>query len=118
MRQPPIRKGSSTKTVMSVIAPGTDLVVPEYEQPTDFKTKLEAATEKIKAYKAFFYNRDQRPDKNEECELLIDPSPEIKRSSTRKKRAAPRQTSKSSKEVVTAILKLDQERQSWAIPGR
>jgi hypothetical protein len=32
--------------------------VPEYEAPTDFKTKLEAATEKIKAYKAFFYNRD------------------------------------------------------------
>jgi len=66
MRQAPIRKGSSTKTVQSVIAPGTELMVPEYEAPTDFKTKLEAATEKIKAYKAFFYNRDHLTNINEE----------------------------------------------------
>ena len=66
MRQAPVRKGSSTKTVQSVITPGTDLMVPEYEAPTDFKTKLEAATEKIKAYKAFFYNRDHLTNINEE----------------------------------------------------
>lgn len=64
-----MRKGSSTKTVQSVIAPGIELVVPEYESPLDFKTKLEAATEKIKAYKAFFYNRDERHTNNSNEEI-------------------------------------------------
>lgn len=72
MRQPPVRKGSSTKTVQSVLTPGTELVVPEYEAPTDFKTKLEAATEKIKAYKAFFYNRDPRAQQHEEYEMKFE----------------------------------------------
>ena len=60
MRQAPKRKGSSTKSAQSAIVFGKELVVPEYEENIDFKTKIEAATEKIKAYKAFFYNRDRR----------------------------------------------------------
>ncbi len=38
--------------------PGTELTVPEYQPPADFKTVLEAATDKIKAYKAYFYDRE------------------------------------------------------------
>jgi hypothetical protein len=32
-------------------------VPPQFLDPVDFKTRLEAATDKIKAYKAYFYDK-------------------------------------------------------------
>ncbi len=32
---------------------------PKFLDPVDFKTRLEAATDKIKAYKAYFYDKGQ-----------------------------------------------------------
>ena len=34
-------------------------VIPQFEDPVDFKTRLAAATEKVKAYKAYFYDKGQ-----------------------------------------------------------
>ena len=36
-----------------MILPDTELKVPQYEDPIDFKTKLELVTYKIKAFNAF-----------------------------------------------------------------
>ena len=57
-----MRKESSTKTVQSFLSPDQQLIVPEYMPQLSFKTKLDVATDKIKAYRAFFYDKAERSD--------------------------------------------------------
>jgi hypothetical protein len=99
-----------------VIEPGKNLIVPEYIPQLDFKTKLNAATDKIKAYRAFFYDRAERGDTID----TPDNAPEVLENSIAKKRHPPRFSSKSSKSItsdsaLTANLSCADERQPLII---
>jgi hypothetical protein len=80
-----------------VIEQGRNLIVPEYIPQVDFKTKLNAATDKIKAYRAFFYDRAERGEAID----TTNNATEVLENSIPKKRHPPRFSSKSSKLITS-----------------